>query len=799
MPVFFARVPLFVLRHLYLVGLLFALVLAPVDVSLAQIDVKFPDGTKYVKTKIVSRIPSTTPGSATSATIRELEIGVHFSIEPGWHIYWKNPGEAATATRIEWSFPDKRVADKVDSSLQWPTPYRFVERGDIITFGYQDEVLISRKLQFQQDIRLDAGEQVPVEAEVSWLVCKDICVPGRVTLSHTIDLTSKLQAPQSQKLFEKFRWQIPEPSDSDQLLPGLAAPHQLSLNRAQVSAGDDFVATILLPGFSVSSSEQAGNLLQLFPHNSDTFSFQRPYVARLAEAAGDPGGVLINIPVSTASDAGEGVKTISFTLALETPSNARVSMRTVRGSVEVRSNASKQTRTHDLEDYALDFVPLQYRTASHTEAPASPQALTVDMQLSPMTLLMAVLSAFVGGLLLNLMPCVLPILSLKVMGCISACDKDIKESRRAALSYSAGIIASFLSLAACIVLLKSMGISVGWGFQFQHPEFVAALAFIVFFLALGFFDYYSVQLPGMQSANKIVGNLHPSSAKHFFDGVLATALSTPCTAPFLGSALLVAFSQPASITFLLFFFVGVGLALPYAIFTTSPKLLCYLPRPGEWMCRVRQVMGFILLATVLWLLFVLHQLTAEGVLWALAGMLTIFFTFWLYEWASTFGASTYRVTIKCAALLLCLFALVRFYPGITAPSRTTTDTQHSSGLIDWQAYSESTIREAQKAGQAVFIDFTADWCVTCKANEFLVIETASVSKSLKEQGILAVKADWTSGDPEITEAIKRYGGEGVPLYVLLPGDSSSAPTVFPSLLTASRLINAFEQVSITRK
>lgn len=776
-------------------GLLLLLLFTQVSSAFAQIDIKFPDGTKYVKTEIVSQLRSPESKSSNQEQAPTLEVGVHFTIEPGWHIYWMNPGEAATPTRVEWTLPE--VLKKTPASkLQWPTPHRFVERGDIITFGYENEVLLSQHFQLTESAKQNEQKDNILKAEVSWLVCKDICVPGRSKLEHKVTLLKN--NTRVERLFDKFRWQIPLLSSEQTVLPGLSAKEQLSLNREEVSPGEKFVATVFLPGFRVSSSEEAGELLQLFPHPSSVFDFDRPYVARLADEAGEPGGVIVNIPVSTASDASEGKHPLSFTLALRSPSEDRSSMREVVSSVSVQTEASTEVQENDLAEYAMEFVPLIYRTVTHEKTSSLPPEVSKEASLSSLALLMAMLSAFIGGLLLNLMPCVLPILSLKVMGCISARDKATSESRRAAFAYSVGIIASFLALAACVVLLKSMGISVGWGFQFQHPEFVAALAFVVFLLALGFFDFYSVQLPGMQSANKIVGNLHPSAAKHFFDGVLATALSTPCTAPFLGSALIVAFSQPASITFLLFFCVGLGLALPYSILITSPKLLCYLPKPGEWMCRVRHIMGFFLLLTVLWLLFVLHQLTKEGVIWSLAGMLSIYFTFWLIDWTNSVANSSTRKCLKVSALCLCIFSLLRFSPGITSPASGSREPEQASGVIKWQAYSEENIQQAQDAGQAVFIDFTADWCVTCKANEFLVIETASVAQSIEKQGILPIKADWTTGDPEITTAIKRYGGEGVPLYVLLPGDPSAPPVVFPSLLTASRLINAFEQVSISR-
>ncbi|MCB0322381.1 MAG: thioredoxin family protein [Bdellovibrionales bacterium] len=753
-----------------------------------------PDGTKYVTATLVSDQQAVPFLPHASEPIGR--VGVLFAIEPGWHIYWHNSGEAATPTRIEWSLPDSLEVGE----LAWPVPIRFKERGNITTFGYRDEVLLAAPLRWRNEAETPPTDTLELEASVSWLVCKDICVPGRtkVSLSMPLSLDTESDASKQASLFEKYAQLVPRTLSETERL---AETRPQILFASEPGATAPSAAGVFLPNLPVRTVEEAAASLQVFPFRSSAFSTGSPEAAVVPKSDARPAGVLIRFALQPNAGATVIGESLRLVLAAEDRgTEAEVSVVEIEDCVDVTS-----TKLSDLTEATSSFAPLTFRTAtfsdSHPAVDSASESPTRDASTSPTAasngggILWALLSAFIGGMLLNLMPCVLPIISIKVMGFLSAADSSPRESRVAALLFSAGILSSFLVLALVVAGLRAAGYQTGWGFQFQHPGFVIALTLVVYLLGLGFFDRYTIALPYLRSANKIVGNLHPSGIKHFFDGVLATALSTPCTAPFLGVALLVAFSQSTGITILIFLAVGLGLALPYAWLTTHPTLLRRLPKPGPWMYRVRQLMGFCLFGTVVWLLFVLHRLTSEGVIWLLLGLLLIYFCLWLREWAKESGSSRATKVISVLSGIAIVGYLWSFYPLMTYRRSAAAPTAAHSA-IQWQPYSESTVENLVAAGNSVFIDFTADWCITCKANEFLVIETDEVQTAMKEHGITPVKADWTTGDEAITKALKRYGGEGVPLYVVLSGRPGKEPIVLPTVLTKSRLINALKQASI---
>ncbi len=737
-------------------------------------------GARYVSTRLIidrSAIEAEMPVSD-----RGVRVGVLFSIEKNWHIYWKNSGEAALPTKVSFSVPEGWEV----SELQWPIPKRYVERGDITTFGYSDEILLYAYVRPPDEI-LEAPTSATIKAEVSYLVCNDICVPGRDTKEITVPYTKQevISPSENFPLFERYALEVPrEPRGEDS---GLRIKALLSHTALAPGASGTLRISIVHDadgGFS-------GSDLQMFPHQSDGITFRAPTLLRGEKET------LLDLPFTADQDLQEGPVNLSGVLAL---SPKAVS---AEHPIGLLWNASLGIATEDsLNGEFAEAAPskgseeaeLSYRSSHYAEGKAETGS---KRQVSPDTagqvsIAYALFCAFIGGMILNLMPCVLPIISIKVMGFIGGAEQPRAHSLKAALSFSLGVIVSFLLLALLVVLLRNSGISAGWGFQFQHPEFVYALSLIVFVLGLGFFDVYSLNLPGMQSANKGVSSIRSPMLKHFFDGVLATALSTPCTAPFLGTALVFAFSQAAWVTFLMFFVMGLGLALPYAYLSTHPKMLSILPTPGPWMYRFRQLMGFLLLGTVVWLVFVLQQLTSEGAVWTIASMLLIFFGSWLLSWLAEARKSVKRSIAQVVALIVIGSGLVYLYPSAVG--------QHTGEVkIDWKPYSAALIKELQGGGSLVFIDFTADWCITCKANEYLTIETDEVIAAMKRLNVTPVKADWTRGDQHITDALHSYGAEGVPLYVVLPGAADGEAIVLSTLPTSSDLIDAFENAKTSAK
>ncbi len=408
-----------------------------------------------------------------------------------------------------------------------------------------------------------------------------------------------------------------------------------------------------------------------------------------------------------------------------------------------------------------------------------------------MSLWLALFYGFLGGLILNLMPCVLPVISLKIFGFI----KQAGDSRAAILShglaFTAGIFAWFLGLAAVIIGLKSGGSEVTWAFQFQNPWFNIAIGSIVFVFALNLAGVFEFVLPGKAATAMETAGSGTGLGGSFFQGVFATLLATPCTAPFLGSALGFAFSQSAAIILAMFASVALGMALPYLLLSAQPGWMKFLPRPGAWMERLKQFMAFPLLATLVWILSILGgQRGVEGVVWFSAFLLCLAFAAWLY------GAFCGPLaTAKKRSLILLLIAATLagggwYFLGQKFTQIGKADT-HS---IAWVDFSEARVKSELAAGRNVFIDFTADWCITCKFNERTAIDTSAVRALLAEKNIIPIKADWTNSNPEITAALKRFGRVGVPLYVLYPANDPANPVVLPELLTEAILLEALKKL-----
>lgn len=599
---------------------------------------KFYKGNNYLKAKLVSDLSAFQPAPEPEKSVGR--IGVYLEIEKDWHTYWKDSGEAAIPTKVFWTLPTGWTVGE----LQWPEPYHFIERGDIHTYGYKDEVLLFADL-FAPAIEPNRKENLNFSATVQFLVCNDICVPGEQIVSKEISysFTEPLEASEDFELFERFSRLVPD----------------LELEEIKKSA-----------------------------------------------------------PLIDKREVKKTKKTIKF--------------------------AKKTT--------SVSF-------------------------------LFALISAFFAGMILNLMPCVLPIISIKVMSFLGNAEKTSKDALKSALAFAFGIIFSFMALAAVVISLKSLGGQLGWGFQFQYPEFVIALTIIIFVFALGFFEVYTFNVNTGTASRKVDALKHPF-AKNFFEGILATALATPCTAPFLGTALAFAFTQDTFSLIAIFLSISLGLATPYVYLASHPKVIAKLPTPGEWMNSFKKLMGFFLLATVVWLLFVLNRLTEIGSIYALIVLLIISFAFFINE-ASKNRSEDFKRVLPMILFAIVALSVTYFWSELTEKKSSQTKSPQTE-LINWQSYDEELVNQATSKKRAVFIDFTADWCITCKANENLIIETVDVASAFNKNNVLAIKADWTAGDEKITEALKRYGGNGVPHYVFIGRDGEVE--VLPTILTKNILI-----------
>ena len=399
--------------------------------------------------------------------------------------------------------------------------------------------------------------------------------------------------------------------------------------------------------------------------------------------------------------------------------------------------------------------------------------------------------AVLGGLILNLMPCVLPVISLKVLGFVNQAGEETKRVQQLGWAFCAGIVATFLVLALAVLLVKSSGEQIGWGFQFQYPGFVVAMSALVFALALSLFGVYEILLPGTSSLGGIGGREGLTGS--FLNGVLATILATPCTAPFLGTALGFAFAQPAGVVIAVFLAIGVGMALPYVVLALKPVWIDHLPKPGSWMVRFKQLMGFLLMATVLWLLWVLgNQVGVEGVVWTGAFLLGLGLACWVWgQWGSFQHSTRSKRVARVVVLVLVVGSYAIFVHPLLAAEQTLAEQTTASGL-DWQPFSAARVEELVAGGQMVFIDFTAEWCWTCKVNEQAVLAQQVVRERFAALDVALVKADWTNRNPEITQLLRAFGRSGVPLYVIFPAGLIDQPLVLPEVITAEMVIEKLD-------
>jgi thiol:disulfide interchange protein DsbD len=720
----------------------YSLIIVLLAISAANADSAFEEGNRRVRVQLVTdRVAFQPAGSGFSGL-----AGVHFIVEDGWHIYWENSGEAGQPTTISWSLP---AGGWSSSETHWPVPLKFIEKGEIRTFGYKRETLAFIEL-FNPPVEPSSDEQLEVSATVSWLVCKDICVPGHAELKTGFLYSTEraLELTPHSKLFSEYGGLLPKTSGEFgvTLEPRLVAGDKLELAvRGQT----------LLPSTT-----------QFFPREFSPLLFGEPrlsgddkIVVPLAQRAGKkPDTLEISGVVAFAGDP----KDLGFDWKL--------------------SLTREQLEALPLKSEILPGEQLTLRLIDYSGEGENAELPT------QLGLFAAILAGIIAGMVLNLMPCVLPVLSLKIMSLSLNRDLGVRERAVKSLAYLGGIEATFLILALLVGLLRSLGLEIGWGFQFQHPEFVFVLALVVLLFALGFFDLYFVNLPGASKLDKIADKSEQPLIRSFSEGVLITLLSTPCTAPFLGTALAFAFTQPVSLSVVVFLSIGLGLGLPYMIVALVPALSRLIPRPGEWMAEVRIFMGFLLLASVLWLVSVLDALRPGSGLPVMALFLWISFLVWLSDPLEEIPFFKNRKRLRILSIALAIsVSLFYAYPPLLGV-RPVASKRISGSVTDWPGYTPELAERLTKSGKYVFVDFTADWCISCKYNEKIVLNSAAVSRLFAQYDISLLKADWTNGSEIVTKALERYGGHGVPLYVLLAPDGRVE--VLPTLLTVKTVEKA---------
>jgi thiol:disulfide interchange protein DsbD len=672
----------------------------------------------------------------TSAIVpgKPFTAGLLLRMAPGWHTYWKFSGDAGLPTEIKWNLPPGWKVGEI----QWPIPLKTNDPGDIQTYGYQDEILLMQEI--TPPAKIDISP-VKLSAEANWLVCEKICIPGSANLQLELPTASSAGAataagsatadPKNTDLFARYRRLLPQ------------------------NFPDPKTATAT---WSRVNSELRLKIVNENLPNYPTFDFY-PL---------PQGNTVVGHPGIESRKGNE----ITFRIPIESLDK---NLSAMPGLVIF----SKSPNGND-------------RTAWQLGMPAIAAAQAAQPARGILTFLFF---GFIGGFILNLMPCVLPVISLKIFGFIQQAGQSRQRIFRSGMAFTAGIFTWFLALALLLIALKAGGRDVTWGgFQFTNAYFVLGLSVIVLVFALNLFGVFEISLPQSMTRGLLASSERKDNLGSFFQGVFATVLATPCTAPFLGTALGFAFTQSPIVILSMFVAIAAGMSAPYLLLSAQPAWMRFLPQPGPWMVHVKQLMGFLLLSTLLFLLYVLGaQRGLDGAIWASCFLLIVALACWMKGAFILPATSAARRTLVLVLMLLLLVFSGVYFIGDKFHS-SKIDIAASGAPGDWQPFTPERLQSERDSGHAVFVDFTAAWCLTCKFNEKSVLESAAVREAFQRHGVVKLKADWTNGDPVITKLLQQFGRPGVPLYVLYPGKSEE-PIVFPELLTQRILLDKLETIT----
>jgi len=679
----------------------------------------------------VGTVPGTPVGQ-----VGEIRLGLQFQMRPGWKIYWRSPGDAGFPPRPNWTGSKNVASVQVD----WPTPVRFSVTG-LETLGYEDEVVLPLHLE-----PFEPGKPVSIRAQVPYLTCEEICVPYEASLALDLPVGPATNSPET-ALIDRFAARV----------PAKGAGAGLAVAMAEVDG---------VPGRQqlriVANAARPFSRPDLLIEGPTGFRFGKPRVQKL-EADGGAGRAVLLASVTPPAQGDR--KNPPADLA-----GASLVLTMIDGSRAVEQRLDVR-RGYAVLDRAAP-------------AGATPGKVSVAGFLGILGL------ALIGGMILNLMPCVLPVLSLKLLSVVGHGGGDRRDVRRGFLASAAGILVSFLVLGTVAVALKAGGQAAGWGIQFQHPLFLTATAVIVVLFAANLWGLFEIRLPGAVADAALAagqGGRH-DMVKHFLTGAFATVLATPCSAPFLGTAVGFALARGPIEIYSIFAFLGLGLALPYLLIAWLPWLATRLPRPGPWMVTLRRILGLALAATAVWLLSVLDTqagptaaLLGAGLIGGLIAVLLVGRT----------AAKASPGTIRNVAALMAVLGILLppFFAQEVVPGGKIAE-----GAIKWQKFAPEEIPGHVAAGRTVFVDVTADWCVTCKVNKALVLDQAPIAARLNSRGIIAMQADWTRPNPKITAFLQRFLRYGIPFNVVF-GPKAPAGRTLPELLTTDAVLGGLEAAS----
>jgi thiol:disulfide interchange protein/DsbC/DsbD-like thiol-disulfide interchange protein len=639
-------------------------------------------------------------------------IGLHFTLDKGWHVYWVNAGDSGEPPSIKWTLPPGITA----GAMQFPAPRR-LPLGPLMDFGYEDEVLFPLTLSAASTLKAPSTAQLA--AKVNWLVCREVCIPGKADMALPLQVASQQGPgdPGRQALFDRFRDRLPRP------LPPSAQ--------------------------AVFGATPTGFDLALTGHPTANAVFFPLDQSQIANAAPQP-------------------------------------VRAVDGGIEISLKRDENFRTKLAQLNGV--LLLGDGTAYEIHAPPGPLPAAAASAGGFVALLRAASLAFLGGMILNLMPCVFPVLFIKGLSLVETSRHHHMRIRAHGLVYALGILVSFWAVVALLLGLKAGGRQLGWGFQFQSPGFVAVMALLLFFLGLSLAGMFEIGLT-VTSAGSGMAARH-GYAGSFFTGVLAVVVATPCTAPFMGAAIGFALAQSAATAFAVFTALALGLAAPYLLLTLYPVWMRHLPRPGAWMEVLKQATAVPIFATVIWLVWLFASSAGFDALSALlAAFLLLAIAGWILgRWPARRVPSAFATAVVVLAVATPLYTLWKFPASDSDPARAAAGSNHEG----WQPYSRAAIEQYRAQGRPVFVDFTARWCLSCQVNERAVLNRPDVRRRLRDSGIVLVRADWTRHDADIAGALSELGRSGVPTYVFyLP---QQPPLILSELLTPGIVFGALDQI-----
>lgn len=671
----------------------------------------------------------------------KIFIALNFENVPNWHTYWKNPGDAGLSIKNIFKIDGKEIKFQEE---EWPSPKRFIQPGNLWGYGYEGSYSIFFRISKSELVKYNGKA---IELNTSWLACKNVCIPGQL-ISQFVLTTENLTTNTAELLPNYDQNILKQRFES---LPKLEKiPNYLNIKLSKGSKPNSLILSYRSVGSFDLNVFKESNFMYIYPQTPfdikhETFSMSDKTLNGTTELIWD--GEYSNPPQDFPKN-GKFIKPITLRFLVFDP------------VIKTYVIIEKKFSNFDLMEMDLIDQP------KIDQIKESKTVMPIERGGGGLTFYYLMM-AFLGGLILNVMPCVLPVISIKLFGLVKYRNESHKKILKHNFFYTLGIVTTFLILASVVLFLKSIGTQVGWGFQLQSPYFISFMIVCLFIFSLNLFGIFELSTPGGSK----IGNVIPSEGfiGDFFSGILATILSTPCSAPFLGTALTFAFTSSTIQIYLIFTMIGLGLAFPFILTAIYPRLVIFLPKPGAWMIKIKKVLGVILLLTLFWLFDIYNALVnGQAHVLKLSFCLMFIFIGFLFfrkklKWISS-------LSFILATVLLVNISLTEIKESTLGNTSLIIEKQ-SKGL-DWQIWSEAKMEEHKLKQELVFIDFTAKWCISCKVNEKLVLETNEFKNLVKENDFKLLIGDWTKRDEVIGSFLKKNGLVGVPAYFIQKRDGT---------------------------